>query len=112
MLIWFILFNSSVHTSSFSFFFSLDDGQNRVIQFGSSMDRWLFHVPSAECGVFIYTWILFVCFGFMCLLMHSTNYVLSSIVTVTAPVNKSGNVTRTPSLSGEVVPDPEGEDNW
>ena len=37
-------FNSSVHTSSFSIFPPLDDGQNRG---GSSMDRWLFHVPSA-----------------------------------------------------------------
>ena len=41
-------FNSSVHTSSFSIFFPSDDGQIRVMQFGSSMDRWLFHVPSAE----------------------------------------------------------------
>jgi len=31
----------------FYYFSLLDDGQNRVLQFGSSMDRWLFHVPSA-----------------------------------------------------------------
>jgi hypothetical protein len=39
------------------------------------------------------TWILFVCFIFMCLQMgssSSSNYV-STIVTVTAPVNKSEN---------------------
>ena len=91
-------FNSSVHTSSFSIF-SL-----------RMMDKlgWCSLAVAWIAGCFMcrvrsfYTWILFVCFGFMCLLMR-TNYV-SSIVTVTAPVHKSGNCHTHPSLVWVVRP--------
>lgn len=51
MFFFFFLFSSSVHTCSFSFFFFCRirmDKVGRCMQFGSSVDRWLFRVTRAE----------------------------------------------------------------
>lgn len=56
------------------------------MQFGSSVDRWLFRVTRAECSFFLKKKIIhvfFVCFVSCFLLMHA-NYA-STVVNVAAP---------------------------